>query len=189
MAVGGALSGSILYVASLNELFGAKLKPIAGYAINQARLAMERREVDGASSLVWSVMQAEYPDWIREKKAKFLVQVALERLAELPDVPLLSELGRTADDRKIMRALSSSAIIGRTFVAPPGLLPARLETLRRAFDAAMADPEAVARASTMKLDLRPLTGEKLASLVREYDSLSPDLVDEIGRLAGVMKAK
>lgn len=187
IAVGGALSGSVLFVSALNDLYGTKLRPVAGYSVDQARLAMERGEVDGCSSLVWSVMKAEYPDWIRNNKSTILVQVGQERLSDLPQVPLLSELGQSDDGRKIMEVLSSGNIIGRSLLAPPNMPAARLATLRQAFSDAMNDPEAVALAAKMQLDLRSLSGDGLEAIVHQYDTLSPGLVQEIRRLAGVEK--
>jgi tripartite-type tricarboxylate transporter receptor subunit TctC len=182
IAVGGALSGSVLYVSFLDALVGTKLKPIAGYTANQSHLAMERGEVDGSSSLLWSAIQAQYPYWISEKKVRILVQVGLERQPELPDVPLITDLAANDNDRKILRAISSSDIIGRSLLAPPGLPKERLEALRRGFDAIFRDPEAIAVAKKMKLDLNPLSGEKLTSVVEQSEALSPELVGKIKQL-------
>lgn len=184
IAVGGALSGSVLYVSFLNALTGTKLKPIAGYTANQSHLAMERREVDGSSSLLWSAIQAQYPYWISEKKVRILVQVGLERRPDLPDVPLITDLASTEDDRKVLSAISSSDVIGRSLLAPPGLPKERLEALRRGFDAMFKNPEAIELAKKMKLDLNPLPGERLTAVIEQSAELSPDLVEKIKKLSG-----
>jgi tripartite-type tricarboxylate transporter receptor subunit TctC len=185
IAVGGALSGSVLYVQFLDALAGTKLKAIEGYSSNLAYLAMERGEVDGSSSLLWSVVQAEHPDWIAERKVRFLVQAGLDRLPALPDVPLIQEVVSSDEDRTIMRVISSSDIIGRSLLAPPDLPPARLALLRRAFEAAMKDPEALALAGRMKLDINPLSGERLTQVVADYDKLSPTVLTKIRAIAGI----
>jgi tripartite-type tricarboxylate transporter receptor subunit TctC len=184
IAVGGALSGSVLYVQFLNALVGTKLKPIEGYSSNLARLAMERGEVDGSSSLLWSVVEGEYR-WVSEKKARILVQAGIDRIKEIADVPLIQELGRSEEDRTILRVVSSSDIIGRSLLAPPDLPPARLATLRRAFDAAISDPDARAQGARMKVDLNPLTGERLSEIVGDYDKLSPQVIEKIRQIAGI----
>ena len=184
IAVGGALSGSVLYVQFLNALAGTRLKPIEGYSSNLARLAMERGEVDGSSSLLWSVVEGEY-HWVSEKKARILVQAGLERIKEIADVPLIQELGRSEEDRTILKVVSSSDVIGRSLLAPPDLPKDRLAALRRAFDAAISDPEARAQAAKMKVDLNPLTGEQLSAVVGDYRRLSPAVVAKIREIAGI----
>jgi len=184
IAVGGALSGSVLYVSFLNALTGTKLKPIAGYTGNQSHLAMERGEVDGSSSLLWSAIHAQYPYWITENKVRILVQVGLERHPELQDVPLVTDLATNEDDRKVLSAISSSDVIGRSLLAPPGLPRERLEALRRGFEAMFRNPEAIELAKRMKLDLNPLSGEKLTEVVAQSNQLSPELVAKIRKLAG-----
>jgi tripartite-type tricarboxylate transporter receptor subunit TctC len=184
IAVGGALSGSVLYVQFLNALAGTKLKPIEGYSSNLARLAMERGEVDGSSSLLWSVVEGEY-HWVSDKKARILVQAGIERIKEIADVPLIQELGKSEEDRTILKVISSSDVIGRSLLAPPDLPPQRLAALRRGFDAAISDPEARAQAARMKVDLNPLTGEQLSAIVGDYDKLSPAVVEKIRQIAGI----
>ncbi|MGE5537972.1 MAG: Bug family tripartite tricarboxylate transporter substrate binding protein [Gemmatimonas sp.] len=184
IAVGGALSGSVLYVSFLNALEGTKMKPISGYTSNQAHLAMERGEVDGSSSLLWSGIQAQYPYWITEHKVKFLVQVGLERHPDMKDVPLLTDLATNEENLKIFRALSSSDVMGRSVLAPPGLPAQRLEALRRGFDAMVKAPEVVEQAAKQKLDLNPLTGERLTEVVAQSMELSPETIAKIKQLAG-----
>jgi tripartite-type tricarboxylate transporter receptor subunit TctC len=61
-------------------------------------------------------------------------------------------------------------------VAPPLLAPQRLDTLRRALDATMADEKLIAEAKASDLDIRPVTGEKIAALVQEKMSTPADIV-------------
>lgn len=185
IAVGGPLSGSVLTVAFLNRLVGTKLKAIAGYTGAQATLAMERGEIDGSSSLLLPVIKAQDANWNKPERNIFLlVQTGPARHADLPDVPLFSELGATEEDRKTLAVVSSSDVIGRSLVAPPGLPKERVEQLRRGFDAMMKDPEAIALAGKMKLDLNPMTGEDLAGIIAQYKELSPVVVEGIRQITG-----
>jgi tripartite-type tricarboxylate transporter receptor subunit TctC len=59
---------------------------------------------------------------------------------------------------------------------PPGTPKDRLMTLRKAFMAAMKDPEFLADARKAKLDINPLDGEELEQNVKDIFKLDPKLI-------------
>jgi tripartite-type tricarboxylate transporter receptor subunit TctC len=179
IAVGGPISGSTLYVMFLNELIGTKMRPIAGYSSREAMLAMERGEIDGSSSILWTNLESGYPSWITEKKINILVQIGTERDPNLKDVPLFSELAKNDQDKRILDAIASSDVIGRSLLAPPSVPKDRLDALRKAMTAALKDPEALAAAKKMKVDIGPMDGSALQKLVEDTSRLSPELVKKI----------
>ncbi|MFN4283083.1 MAG: Bug family tripartite tricarboxylate transporter substrate binding protein [Alphaproteobacteria bacterium] len=183
VAVGGALSGSDLYVRFLNALAGTKIKPIAGYSAKQAQLALEREEVHGSFSILFNQMKAQQPAWFSENKLLILVQIGNERRATLPNVPTLTELATNDEDRRMMAVISAGDTVGRTLIGPPDMQPDRLAELRRAFNATMADPEVLAEAAKMQLDINPLTGDKLQALTEEQKRLPPAAVARIKAIA------
>jgi len=187
VAVGGALSGSDLYVRFLNALVGTKIKPIAGYSAKQALLALEREEVHGSFSILYNQMKAQQPTWFSESKLRILVQIGTERRAALPDVPTLVELVTSEDDRRMMTVISAGDVVGRTLIGPPDMQPGRLAELRRAFDATMADPEVLAEAAKMQLDINPLSGNKLQALTEEQKRLPPATIARIKAIAAESK--
>jgi tripartite-type tricarboxylate transporter receptor subunit TctC len=189
VAVGGALSGSELYVTFLNALVGTKIRPISGYSARQALLAMEREEVNGSFSILLNQMKVQQPAWFAENKLRILVQIGTNRRPSLENVPTLTELGLNEDDRRILAVISSGDIIGRTIIGPPNMQPDRLAELRRAFDATMSDPAAIAEAGKMQLDLNPLSGQELQALLRDYEQLSPELTQRIKSIANASKAE
>jgi tripartite-type tricarboxylate transporter receptor subunit TctC len=179
VSVGGALSGSELYVMFLNNLVGTKIRPIPGYSAKTAQLAMERGEIDGSFSLLLHQAQVQHPDWFREHKLRILVQIGTERRPEIADVPTLTELAANDDDRRILAAVSAGDILGRSFVGPPDMDADRLAQLRHGFDAMVRDPEVIAAADKQKLDINALNGDATAALVRQYKALSPAIVEKI----------
>lgn len=189
IAIGGPISGSTLYVMFLNELVGTKMKPIAGYSSREAMLAMERREIDGSSSILWTNLESGYPSWISEKKINILVQIGTERDPNLKHVPLLSELAKNEQDKRILDAIASSDVIGRSLLAPPSVPKERVDALRKAMTAALKDPEALAAAKKMKVDIGPLDGAALQKLVEDTSRLSPELVKKIRAVLDANKTK
>ena len=67
--------------------------------------------------------------------------------------------------------------LGRPFVAPPGIPGDRADALRKAFMDTMTDPLFVAAAQKAKLEINPLSGAAVASLMaRVFSDVSPEAV-------------
>ena len=146
----GALSsdgGNSIYPLLLNRFLGTRFKVVLGYqGGNTIQLAMERGEVDGRASVVWSGLKAGWPQWIAEKKINVILQIGLEREPDLADVPLLIDLAGSPEERSIFRFVSSDSAMGFPVVAPPGTPPERVTALRKAVRDTLADPAFLADA-------------------------------------------
>ena len=161
----GTATASVYYPRSLNELVGTKFKIVTGYpGGNPVNLAMERGEVGGRINS-WASWKATKPDWLREKKIFILVQIALKRNHELPDIPTVIELAKTEEDKAVMTFLSADIPISRAYVTTPGVPKERVAALRKAFDQTVVDPDFLAEAKKMQLDLNPQSGAELEGLV------------------------
>jgi tripartite-type tricarboxylate transporter receptor subunit TctC len=149
----------------LNALVGTKFKLISGYpASSEAMLAMERQEVDGASSS-WAGVKVGKQAWLRENKIRIILQTAPERIAELPQTPSLGEIGETPEDKQVFALYASGSAIGRSVLAPPGVPVERAKALRTAFQAMVKDGDFVADIQRLNVELDPLSGEQLERLV------------------------
>jgi tripartite-type tricarboxylate transporter receptor subunit TctC len=149
----------------LNAFMGTRFKIISGYpASNEAMLAMERGEVEGASSS-WAAVKVGRQDWLRDKKIKIVLQTTPERVAELPDTPSLGELGANAEEKQVYALYASGSAIGRAVIGPPGIAAERVQALRAAFDAMVKDPEFIAEVQRINVELEPLNGDTVQKLV------------------------
>ena len=149
----------------LNALIGTRFKLISGYpASSEAMLAMERGEVEGASSS-WAAVKVGKQAWLRERKIRIILQTTPERIAELPDAPSLGEIGDTPEDRQVFALYASGSAIGRSVIAPPGLPAERVSMLRDAFQKTVKDPEFVAELQRTNVELDPLPGAAVEQLV------------------------
>jgi tripartite-type tricarboxylate transporter receptor subunit TctC len=161
----------------LTNIFGAKLKAVKGYpGGNDVTLALERGEVQGRCNWSWSSIMSTRPDWVRDHKINIIVQFSRRKLAELPDVPLVSELARTDTQRQILDLILASQMMARPFAAPPGLPADRVAALRDAFDAAMHDPELAAAARQGGLPLEPVAGREIQDLVTQKAATPKDVI-------------
>jgi tripartite-type tricarboxylate transporter receptor subunit TctC len=181
--VTGTGSGTYLYPAVMNAVLGTKFKLVMGYKTStEIGLAMERGEVAARSGTSIAGQMVENPDWINKKQVVVLSQVGSRRDKLLPDVPLMEELGRTPEERAILKLVSSPVALGRPFLTGPGVPKDRVETLRRAFDLAMKDPGFLEDATKAQIDLDPLTGDQVTQIVAESFATPPDLVDKVRQI-------
>ena len=81
------------------------------------------------------------------------------------------------DDRKVVELVISQTIFHRSYIAPPGTPPAQLEVLRKAFDTTMADPQFLADAEKVRIDIEPLSGAKVQEVVAKLYATPKDIVE------------
>jgi tripartite-type tricarboxylate transporter receptor subunit TctC len=164
----GASADTDQFPKIMNAVLGTKMRIITGYpGGNDIGLAMERGEVKGRCGWSWSSVKATHQPWLDEKKINVLIQLSLEKHPDLPNVPLVVDLAKTDEDKKIMRLLFARQVMGRPFLAPPDLPPDRLAALRKAFMDTMRDKEFFADAERGKLEITPVSGEGIQKLVGE----------------------
>lgn len=173
----GAGSDPDVIASTIKNLFNAKLKLVTGYpGSNEVALAMERGEVDGECGVSWSTIQVRHPDWIAEKKINILVQVALEKHPDLPDVPLLLDLAPSPQTRQVLKVIVASQAFARPFAAPPGIPADRAAALRTAFEQTVKDPQFLAEAKRLGLDVRLVSYQRIDQLLDELYKTPPDLI-------------
>ncbi|MPZ57170.1 MAG: hypothetical protein GEU91_11880 [Rhizobiales bacterium] len=177
VAATGIGSGSYYYPAALNKLAGTKFKIVSGYpGGNEANLAMERGEVGGRGSNSWASWKSTRPQWLAENKIIMLVQIALKRNPELKDVPTMQDLAKNETAAQVLTFLSADTAIARAVVTTPGVPAARVAALRHAFAATMKDPEFIAEATKMKMDLSIATGEEAQAIAASVVNTPPEIL-------------
>jgi tripartite-type tricarboxylate transporter receptor subunit TctC len=160
----------------LKRLLGFKFKLVTGYkGSGDGLVAMERGEVE-ALSMPWTVFRVIRADWLRDRKVNLLLQTGLDAAPDLPGVPRLVDLGRNTEERQILELFSQPEKVGRSLTAPPGLPPGRVAELRAAFMATTKDPDFLADAARMRLDLSPLSGDGLQAIIEKSFDYSPSII-------------
>jgi hypothetical protein len=146
---------------------------------------MERGEVE-ALSQPWSVVRTETGDWLRDGKINLLLQTGIERNRDLPDLPRMIDLAKTDEQRRLLEIFASTSVVGRSFAAPPGMSKERVDELRSAFKAMIADPEFRAEVARLNFDLEPMSGEELQAFFvkSDYPQSLLERAREVANLAG-----
>ena len=151
-----------------NNVFNTKIKIIAGYrGTNPMILAMERGEVDGLCGLSWSTIKARHMKWFKEKTINVLVQAALQKEADISNVPLVLDLAKTDEQRQVLKVFLYGQEMARPFAAPPGIPADRKAALNAAFEKMLKDPEFLAEIKKLNLDLNPISGATIDKMLKE----------------------
>jgi tripartite-type tricarboxylate transporter receptor subunit TctC len=167
----------------LKNVFGMKLKIVSGYqGSNEGLLALLRGEAD-ALSMPWSILRIAGADLIRDKKINLLLQTGAEKDAELGDLPRMIDLARNDDERKLLELFASPSAIGRSVLAPPGTPMERVDELRRAFIAMTQDQAFLDDLNKARLELSPLSGQRLQATVAGMADVPDRLIERARRVS------
>jgi tripartite-type tricarboxylate transporter receptor subunit TctC len=176
----GAGSISTQVPAVYNNILGTKIKLVIGYPDGtDINLAMERGEVEGRATNPWVSYKASTPRLVNEKLIIPIIQVGMQKEADLPDVPLMRDLAETPEDKQIVDFISRAVAIGRPIATTPGAPAERVAALRKAFDATLNDPQFLADADKQRMEIRAMDGAELAKLVREIIETPPELREQV----------
>jgi hypothetical protein len=189
LIIGATSSGTtqVDFPVVANAILGTKFKVVSGYeGTAQIHKAMEAGEVQGLGSLAWSSLKALNADWIASGKIRILAQWSAPAHPDLMAYPLVESLAKSDDDRLALKLLTSRLEAGRPFAAPPGVPPARIAALRKAFDETMRDPAFLNDAKRLLLDVEPMSGQEVADLVRSVLATPPAVV---ARVRGALDGK
>lgn len=177
VAGAGATSNTALMPRIINELIGTRFKVIAGYDPTAGlNLALERGEAEGICGLSWSTIKASRPHWIKDKLLNVIVQVGVDKLPDLPDVPGALDLVTEPDKRQVLELILIRQEIGRPIVLPPGVPADRVAALRKAFDATLRDAAFLAEAEKAGMEIEPLTGLQVETMLAKAYGAPPAIV-------------
>ena len=182
LLVGATAPGAthVDYPIVARALFGLQFKVVSGYpGTAPVHIAIERGEVQGFGANGWLALKALNANWIAESKIKLVMQYGVERNPLFPNVPALGELAKTEAERQAVELLVTRLRYGRPFFLPPEVPAARVEALRRAFDATMKDPAFLADAEKAKLDIQPMKGEEIGPLIVRVMATPPEVVKRV----------
>jgi tripartite-type tricarboxylate transporter receptor subunit TctC len=183
VAAAAAPTNTAIMPRVLNALVGTKFKPIIGYDPGSGlTMAVERGEAEGICGLSWSTMKASRPHWIREKLLNVIVQMGLDKLADLPTVPAALDLVSDPVKKQVLTLILIRQEPGRPVAAPPGVPADRLAALRRAFDLTMKDPDFAADAEKLQLEIEPLSAAQIDKLLATAYATPKPVVQQAAEL-------
>jgi tripartite-type tricarboxylate transporter receptor subunit TctC len=173
-SVGG---DNFIFPALTNRLLGLRSEIITGYQSSRdIFLAVERGELD-ANSTAYSTLVSTKSAWVRDGKARIVMQYGLERLPAIKDVPTLIELVQDPDLKPMLHLIFLKFEMHAPLYAPPKIPADRRDALRNAFDLAAADPDFIAETNRMGVEISPVGGNAIAEIVDEIMATPQAVVD------------
>jgi len=172
----------------LEETLGTKFTIVTGYAGgNEIDLATERNEVVCRSFTTAAYFAREpYHSWRKKNFVRILMQTGRTKDPRLPETPLYGELMNEAKTpelgRRVATVMLGSGELGRPYVAHPGTPPELTKALREAFVKSMADPQLLADAAKVNLEITAVGGEELTKIARDVINQPPEVLERIRKI-------
>jgi tripartite-type tricarboxylate transporter receptor subunit TctC len=174
------------YAYLLQHTTDAQFKIVSGYpSIPAIMLAVERGEVDGMCGWDWASLKSQKGQEVKDGKLRVILQLGIESYPELTrmGVPNASQYLKGPDDEKIVELVATlQQLFGRPYIAPPGTPAERVDILRAAFTATLADPGFLDDAKRAGIDIEPSSGSKVQEAVQMLYA-TPQTIIERARAA------
>jgi tripartite-type tricarboxylate transporter receptor subunit TctC len=110
------------------------------------------------------------------------LQIGLSRDKSLPHLPLIMELTQDARSKAALKVIVARQSMARPFAAPPGIPVQRARRLQSAFAATTRDPQFLADASSLNLEVEPVDGADVEMLLKELYSTPAEVLKLAGEL-------
>ncbi|HWG06714.1 MAG TPA: hypothetical protein VG271_17020 [Beijerinckiaceae bacterium] len=163
----------------LNNLFGTKFKVVLGYPDTPSlALAMQSGEIDGNCGVTWTSMKSRYLNLIQSGQIKIVLQEKDEGVPQLNEmgIPLAESYVHDEQQRSILQIINSQEVVSRPYFVAEGVPADRLRALRQAFMETWRDPDTLSDAASVKLDIAPISGEEVQSLLQKVYANPPALL-------------
>lgn len=183
MGASGGGSTPAFFARVLAYVFDLNVKILAGYkSQTESFQAMERGENDGYASPFWSSLKSTYPHWLNDKKIRPLVYYGGVKNPEIP-APYALDLLANSDKRAVMELAQAGLTMGRPILAPPGVDPDKVETLRKSLGELFRDAKFLAECKKLGLDCSaPLTGKEMAAFVEKIHTTPKAATERISEI-------
>jgi tripartite-type tricarboxylate transporter receptor subunit TctC len=173
----GAGSSNVIWPIAMNNVLGTKFKVVSGYnAGPDLWFAMERGETQARTGS-YADLATQKPEWLREKKVVFPIQLGIRGDKNLPGVSRIGDLPISEDQRKTLDLIFAPVGYGQPYLAPPGLSAERAQMLKAAFAATLRDEAFLSEARQREIDIDPITAEQLTEAVEMTVNQPPEIVD------------
>lgn len=164
-----------------------KFKVVRGYkGSREVTLAMERGEVQGACGLAWSTLSVQYPTLFEDNKFNIVAQEDMDGNPALNarGVPVTGKLVKSDADKAALELFYSQNVLGRPYVVAAEVPKDRAAALRKAFMATLADPELLAEAKRLRIEITPTSGDDVEKLIARLYATPKDVVETVRKTLG-----
>ena len=179
MGASGADSQTAMVAVMLNNVLGTQFKVVFGYpGTPDVAMAIEKRRNSRHVRAGLGELEGQYSDLIENGVAKIVVQVNDKGRSELNrmGVPLTVSYMHDERQNRILEIIYAQHLIARPYFVAAEVPADRRQVLRRAFMQSWRDPDLLAEAARMDLDIGPASGEEVWSLLQKIYSSPAALI-------------
>src|SRR5262249_30995031 len=135
-------------------------------------------------AMTWTTLRGDHPDWLRDRKINLIVQLALQRNADLPQVPSATELVKDENDRQLYRVLFAPLEAGRPVAVAKGTPPDRVAALRKALAGLATDQEFLTELRQRGGSSEPMAGQEMEQLISSLYATPRGVIERARLLVG-----
>jgi len=184
LLTGAAGSGSSTDIVPtvIDRVIGARFKMVQGYrGAGDILIAIDRGEVHAVCMSLGQFRTSEQK--FKEGKLRYLLRAEESPLPSVPDVPSVYDFAKTDEQKQLMRFIFSSTEFGRPYLFPPGVPEDRVDFMRKAIERAVKNPELLAEAGKMKLDMVYRPPEHLEQVVKNLYATPQALIEKAKQIS------
>ena len=183
LAGSGAGGTEVILTAILNNGLGTKFKNIPGYRSGpEMTLAMDRGETDGRWTTNLRALFASSKSRSAEGIAEgynVLLQTGIEKDRQFQSPPLARELPADPKHKGAIEFISQVVPLARPVAVAQNVPQERVAALRKAFMATMEDPQFIEEAKRLDLEISPMEGSTLQTVVQKIVDAPPEVLRQI----------
>ena len=180
-----AASSNVIFATIAKEILGLNIKVVSGYTgAAPLFLAMQRGEIDGQVVGYSSVRTGQRDLWNRHAFRALMQFGRKTRHPDFVDIPTGHELAPDAAARALLNFAELQFFISLPFAAPPGVPEDRAKVLQTAFMQMCKDPEVIAAAEKLGIDMSPIDAEAVRSGIAKAAATPRDVIDRYNALVG-----
>ena len=157
----------------LNAVLGTRFRTVHGYAGLALPRALETGKVEGICGMGYNTLIAAYGQWVEDDLINIVAHTGLAPDPMIPHVPRTIDYANTEDDRMVIRMMDYRQVLGRPYVAPPGVPADRLEALRQGFQKTMTDTAFLADAKANNMIIDPLGHQAVEKIIAAACAMDP----------------
>ncbi len=159
---------------------GLPIQLVTGYkGTADIRLAAESGELAGGC-WGWDSVKVTWKKALESGDAVVVLQANRKSHSDLPKVPQAMSLAKSDEGRKMIEVgIHGDSEIVRTYTLPPGTPKDRVQSLRKAFEDTLKDPEFLAEGKKADLSVNLIPGDEVEKIISGLFKLDSGLVAKL----------
>jgi tripartite-type tricarboxylate transporter receptor subunit TctC len=183
-----AASSNLIFAVIAREVLGLNVNVVRGFTgAAPLFLAMQRGELDGQMVGLSSVRTGQRELWSKGAFRPLMAFGRTMRHRQFPDMPTGRELTNDPGALALIEFAELPFFMALPFAAPPDVPIDRKDALQAAFMAMTRDPDFVAEAEKLGIDMSPIGGGEILQLLTRTAATPKDVIARYNAIGGDKK--